>query len=345
MDQIESAGIRHVPLHHATRSMSVVSDAHAIRELSRVIRHLHPDIVHTHNPKPGIYGRILAGLLGVPVVINTVHGLYATETDSLGRRVVVYGLERLAASFSDMELVQNEEDLALLSRLGVPHRRLRHLGNGVDLARFRPDSVDPGAVRRFRSELGATDDSAVVLAAGRLVWEKGYRELFAAASQLRATHPESLFIVAGPDEPSKSDGIPAKERERATRSGVRFLGLRHDMELIYAASDIYVLASHREGFPRSAMEASAMGLPVIGTNIRGCRQVIEDGLTGLLVPVNDVDALSSAISSLVEDPATRLKMGKGAFLKAQREFDQRVIMDITLKAYANCLERADRAAG
>lgn len=337
VDQIESAGIRHISLEHATRSMSLLSDAKAMIEFRQVIRQLSPDIVHTHNPKPGIYGRVLSAISDVPVVINTVHGIYATETDSLGRRAAVYALERMAACFSDVELIQNEEDLALLRNLRVPQQRLRYLGNGIDLTRFRLESIDPGMIQRFRSQLGATDESVIVLAAGRLVWEKGYRELFAAAARLHSSTPAALFVIAGPSEPSKADGIPQTDLDLAARSGVRFLGLRHDMELIYAASDIYVLASHREGFPRSAMEASAMGLPVIATNIRGCRQVVEDQVTGLLVPVKRVDALVAAIGSLVLDPTSRRNMGAMAALKAQRDFDQQRVIDATLDAYADCL--------
>ena len=136
--QLEAWGIRHVPLRHATRSVAVGQDVLALLELWRLFRRLKPDIVHTHNPKPGLYGRIAARGAGVPGVVNTVHGLYASPEDRMSRRALVYSLERAASSCSGAELVQNPEDLQVLSRLGVPPGKLVLLGNGVELDRFRP---------------------------------------------------------------------------------------------------------------------------------------------------------------------------------------------------------------
>ena len=112
----------------------------ALVELWRLFRRLRPDIVHTHNPKPGLYGRVAARAAGVPGVVNTVHGLYASPEDRVSRRAVVYALERAASMCSGAELVQNPEDLQVLSRLGVPSDKLVLLGNGVDLQRFRSTS-------------------------------------------------------------------------------------------------------------------------------------------------------------------------------------------------------------
>src|SRR5580692_5289830 len=134
--QLEAWGIRHEPLRHDTRSMAVGQDMMALTELWRLFRRLRPDIVHTHNPKPGLYGRIAARAARVPVVVNTIHGLYATEDDPLLRRAAVYGVERFASLFSDAELLQNEEDIAVLRRLHVPADKIVLLGNGIDLDRF-----------------------------------------------------------------------------------------------------------------------------------------------------------------------------------------------------------------
>ncbi|MGH9116201.1 MAG: glycosyltransferase family 4 protein [Acidimicrobiales bacterium] len=335
---LASAGIGHVPLAHATRSFSLADDALAALELFRLFRRLRPDIVHTHNPKPGVYGRVAARCAGVPVVVNTVHGLYATPGDPLARRGAVYAMERLAASCSDAELVQNPEDLEVLASLGVPRRRLHLLGNGVDLDRFDAGSARSAeGRRRVRAALGAGEDTVVVGAVGRLVWEKGYSELFAAASELRRRDPHVMFVVAGPDDPAKADGIGPGDRARAEAAGVRFLGHRSDVEDLYAALDVYVLASHREGFPRSAMEAAAMALPIVATDIRGCRQVVEDGVTGLLVSVRDSAALAGAIGRLAGDGELRRSMGGRAAAKARREFDQRQVIGVTLGVYERLL--------
>ncbi len=138
---LEQRGIRHVPLQHATRSFAPLEDAQALGELVSVFRRLRPAIVHTHNPKPGLYGRLAARVARVPVIVNTVHGLYAQPHDALARRAMIYGMERVAGLCSNMELVQNPEDVATLRRIGVPERKLTLLGNGIDLRRFDPDAI------------------------------------------------------------------------------------------------------------------------------------------------------------------------------------------------------------
>lgn len=334
---VEARGVRHVPLRHATRAMAPHHDLLAIGELARAFRALRPDIVHTHNPKPGLYGRVAARLARVPVVVNTVHGLYAQPEDRWAKKAVVYTLERLAAACSDAELVQNPEDVATLRRvLREPASKLVLLGNGIDLGRFGP-AEDPDTRSKVRAALGLPEDAVVVGAVGRLVLEKGYAELFEAWERLRARHPEAVLVVVGPDEADKADAVPVELVERAQQQGVRFLGMRDDVEELYRAFDLYVLASHREGFPRSAMEAAASGLPIVATDIRGCRQVVDQDATGLLVPVRDPGALHDALARLVGDPVRRERMGAAAIDKARREFDQQRQIDTTLHTYERLL--------
>ncbi|MGH8973178.1 MAG: glycosyltransferase, partial [Acidimicrobiia bacterium] len=235
--------------------------------------------------------------------------------------------------------IQNPEDLETLARLGVPRRKLRLLGNGVDLDRFRPQ---PAAVRQaVRAELEVGDDEVVVGAVGRLVWEKGYGELFAAARRLLARRHDLAVVVAGPYDADKGDPLTAADVAAAEASGVRFLGLRDDPERLYAGFDVYVLASHREGFPRSAMEAAASGLPIVATDIRGCREVVDHERTGVLVPVRDPAALEAAVDRLAGDAAARRRLGEAAAAKAREEFDQRRVIARTLEAYARLRNRRE----
>lgn len=342
--ELAERGIAHVPLRHATRTAAPHHDLLAIFELRTLFRRLRPDIVHTHNPKPGVYGRLAAGLAQVPVVVNTVHGLYAQPDDPPKKRVLVYGLERLASTCSGAELVQNPEDVPVLRRLGIPADKLHLLGNGIDLAHFDPARASRAAVTAIRAELRAGRDDVVCGTVGRLVWEKGYAELFAAATALRTRCPRACFVVVGPDDPAKTDAVPTSALELARSYGVHFLGLRRDMVDLYAAMDLFVLASHREGFPRSAMEAAAMGLPVVATDIRGCRQVVDHGATGLLVPPHDPAALAEAVADLVADPDRRRTMGAAGREKARAAFDQRAVIDTTLGVYGRLLAetRGDR---
>ncbi len=189
VEELESWGIRHEPLAHATRSMTPRTDVQALFELRALFRRIEPDLVHTHNPKPGLYGRIAARLARVPAVVNTIHGLYVLPEDPLAKRAVFYSLERLAAACSDAELLQNVEDIDVLRRLRVPERKLHLLGNGIDLRRFDPERVDPARTAELRASFGAGPDDIVCGVVGRLVWEKGYREVFEAARRLRSQAP------------------------------------------------------------------------------------------------------------------------------------------------------------
>lgn len=336
--ELESWGLRHLPLRYATRANDPLADLRMLGELVALFRRLRPDIVHTHNPKPGILGRMAARLTGVPAVVNTVHGLYAQSSDSWPRRTVVYTAERLAAACSDIELVQNPEDLDTLARLRVPGPKLRLLGNGVDLERFSTERLDPTTRNQVRAEFGVGSSEIVAGVVGRLVFEKGYRELIAAAESWMVQDSSIRLVVVGPRDDAKADAIDDRSIERAQRRGVRFLGPRQDMERVYSGFDIYVLASHREGFPRSAMEAAAMALPIVATDIRGCRQVVDHGVTGLLVPPRDPSSLAQGVLRLAASGSERTAMGRAGRLKAIREFNQDHVIGTTLNTYRELLD-------
>jgi glycosyltransferase involved in cell wall biosynthesis len=331
---LEARGIRHIALTSSTRGMNLMADVRAIGQLWKVLRRERPDILHTHNPKPGVYGRIVGRLAGVPIVVNTIHGLYATPESSFLKRAIVYTLEWTASRFSDAELIQSPEDFELLAQRGImPRSKLRLLGNGVDLERFSP-SLEVREV--VRSELGLSDGQIAVGLVARLVEEKGVPELIQAAERL--DHRYVVFIV-GPKDHEKADAVSEGLLARAEASGVRFLGMRKDVERIYRGLDIFVLPSHREGFPRAAMEAAASGLPVIATDIRGCRQVVEDGMNGLLFPVKDVDALTAAIDRVGSDDELRSQMSRASVDRARAHFDERQIVTRVMGAYAEVASR------
>lgn len=333
---LERRGIRHIALDSSTRGVSLLSDMRAMRQLWSALRVERPDILHTHNPKPGIYGRILGRLAGVPIVVNTVHGLYATPESPTLKKALVYGLEAIASRFSDAELVQNPEDLELLARLRiVSPTKLRLLGNGVDLTRFQPEQAR-ATREELRAELGIEPGEVVVGMVGRLVAEKGIPELIEAARILRAS---TTFLVVGPDDPDKADSLPPEVIQRGAQVGVRFLGMREDVDAFYGAFDIFALPSHREGFPRAAMEAAACGLPLVLTDIRGCRQVVEDGVNGILFRVGDVKALVSAIELIGSDSGLRESMGRASTERAAEHFDEDKVVEIVMDTYEQVAER------
>jgi glycosyltransferase involved in cell wall biosynthesis len=329
VERVERLGVEHVALPSMTRAWDLKSDLAAARELAEALRRLDLDVLHTHTPKAGVMGRVLGRLLGVPVVVNTCHGLWVSPDDGLGKKVAVLCTEALAARFSHAELYQNDTDRQTLSRW-VPQRRARTVGNGIDLTRFRPD---PAARAAVRAELGVDDATNLVGGVGRRVAEKGIREYAAAA---RALAGRARFVWVGPDDEDKSDAL------RDAEEGVEFLGLRHDMPAIYAALDVFVLPSYREGFSRSAMEAAASGCALVLTDIRGCREVGTHDEHLLLVPPGEVAPLTEAIAALLDDPARRVRLAEAARERALQAFDQRAIAALSLATYDGVLRSRRR---
>jgi glycosyltransferase involved in cell wall biosynthesis len=321
-DDLEREGIRHLAWPGATRSWSWKSDLRAFFALLKIFRRERFDLVHTHNPKPGILGRIAASAAGVPCVMNTVHGLYATPEDRFFKRAVVVSLEWIAARCSNLDLYQSMEDLQWMRRLKVTtSRRSELLGNGTDLNRFDPDRVSRARLEALRAELGIKDEAVVIGAIGRLVAEKGFRELFVAFDRVRTDEPNAVLVVVGDADPAKADAIPSAEVP-GREDGVFVTGWRDDVPDLLALMDIFVLPSWREGMPRSAIEAAAMGKPLVLSDIRGCREVARNGIEGLLVPARNPGRLAEALLSVVSDPSLRSQMGTAARARALELFDE-----------------------
>jgi glycosyltransferase involved in cell wall biosynthesis len=326
VDQVAALGVTHVPVPSLTRSWDLRRDARAARELFAAVRALRLDVLHTHNPKTGVLGRLLGRLAGVPVVVNTCHGLWAGRGDGLAKRAFVLTAEAAAAQASHYELYQNAEDRRTLRR-AVPARRAAVVGNGVDLARFVPD---PEAGAALRAELGVAPEELLVGGVGRRVAEKGIREFAAAARRLAG---KARFVWVGPLDGDKADALSAD------LEGVGFLGERQDMPAVYSALDVFVLPSYREGFSRSAMEAAACGAAMVLTDIRGCREVGADGEHLLLVAPRDDVALADAISRLLVDAGLRARLGRAARERALARFDQRAIARMSISTYAAVARR------
>lgn len=330
VERVAELGITHVPVPSLTRSWDVRSDVRAARELLGTIRALRLDVLHTHNPKTGVLGRLLGRLARVPVVVNTCHGLWAGREDSLAKRTFVLTAEAVAAQVSQAELYQNAEDRRTLRRV-VRARRAHVVGNGVDLERFVPDRDAGAALRR---ELGVAPDELLVGGVGRRVAEKGVREYAAAARQLAG---KARFVWIGPVDDDKADAL--SDELSADVSGVTFVGERTDMPAVYSALDVFVLPSYREGFSRSAMEAAACGTAMVLTDIRGCREVGTDEEHLLLVPPRDDVGLADAISRLLVDEGLRARLGRAARERASALFDQRAIAHLSIATYAAVARR------
>jgi glycosyltransferase involved in cell wall biosynthesis len=247
-------------------------------------------------------------------------------------------LEWLAAQCSDLELFQSSADFARASRLRMKQlSKMRLIGNGVDLSRFNPEMIDASRIAAVRQSLGIASGRRVVGTVGRLVRDKGYVELFDAAHEVRRRFPDVVFLVVGDRDPDKEDAIGEAEMRR--QPNVVFAGWREDMPEVYALMDVFALPTWREGFPRSPMEAAAMGKPLVLSDIPGCREVAREGVEALFVPPRDPPSLAEAIVSVLADPARGSRMGRAARMRALNQFDEARVAEIVLHSTRTTLAR------
>jgi glycosyltransferase involved in cell wall biosynthesis len=238
-------------------------------------------------------------------------------------------LERASARLADLVLCQSAEDVRTARRkFIVADDRLRPLGNGVDLRRFAPERFRADDRAAIRRRLGVRDRERVIGFVGRMVREKGIPELLEAIRE----RPGWRLLLVGPDERgAKRDAI-----DPAVFAGTRnatWLGLRSDLPPLFAVMDVVTLPSHREGLPRTLVEASAMARPVVATRVRGCREAVEDGVTGLLVPTRAPRELRDAIAALLDDPGRAARFGAAARRLAEQRFDERAVFERIERAY------------
>jgi glycosyltransferase involved in cell wall biosynthesis len=322
-----------------TRRLTPWQDLVSLARLYRAMRRHRFAIVHTHTPKPGLLGQLAARAAGVPVVVNTLHGFYFHDRmPPLARRFYV-AMEKVAARCSDLILSQNEEDVEAALRLGIARPgQIRLLGNGIDVRRFDPSAVDRRTRAATRAALGIRADAPVVGFVGRLVAEKGVPELLDAMRLVVRVVPGVRLLLVGGADREKADHLDASAAAaRGIEDVCVFAGVRHDMPELYAAMDVFALPSHREGFPRAPMEASAMKVPCVVTDVRGCRQAVSHGRNGLLVPPGDAAALADALLALLRDPIRARRLGEDGRRRAVAEFDERRVFARVLEEYERLL--------
>lgn len=298
------------------------------------------DIVHTHTPKPALLGQMAAKLAGVPIVINTIHGLYLGNKFSDFKKQFYIFIEKISDSFSDLIFSQNKEDILAMEKNKIADvQKVKYLGNGIDLEKFNKHKFSEEFIKNKKIELGVSLNSKVIGTVGRMVKEKGYLELFSAFKKVLERFPDALLLIAGPQDFEKKDAIkPEIARQFGIGSNILFLGERTDLDEIYPLIDIFVLASHREGFPRTIIEASAEELPVIATDIRGCREIIENKKTGILFPLGDSEKLAKLIIFILENSQFAKDLGKNARIKAEKEFDENLVFEKLKTEYNRLFE-------
>ncbi|MBK1644912.1 glycosyltransferase family 1 protein [Thiocapsa imhoffii] len=334
-DTIRAAGLDLIDLAVSRQGMNPVRELMSLVRVMKSLRRVRPDLLHNIAQKPVLYGTFAARLNGVGAVVNGVAGMgYLFGSDKLRDRVVralLGGAYRalLTAPWVRV-LVQNPDDQRQLERL-IGIQPLLIPGSGVDVSAFTPVNAPPGPV--------------VVMLASRMLWDKGVGELVAAARVLKERGSSARFVLVGRPDPGNPASVTATTLEAWHREGcIEWWGYQSDMPAVLAQAHIACLPSYyREGLPKFLLEAAAAGLPLVTTDATGCREAVEPGGNGFLVPIRDTRALVTALEQLIADADLRRRFGLRSRLLALERFDAVRIHDATLRVYQDLLERRERA--
>lgn len=326
-EQILAAGLIHHELPLTRSGRNPLHELYVFIAIFKLFRKLKPAIVHLVTIKPVIYGGIAARWTGVPGVVAAVSGLgFVFIAKGLKASVVRSGIKllyRLAFGKKNICVIfQNPVDRRRFVDAGIltADKTVLIRGSGVDLdgysARMEPEG------------------RPVIIMASRLLRDKGVLEYVDSVRILRQRDLDARFLLAGEPDPANPATITAEELEVIREGGiVELLGQRKDIPELFAASNIVVLPSYREGLPRVLVEAAAAGRAVVTTDVPGCRDAIEPDVTGLLVPVHDANALADAIQKLIEDVSLRQRMGYEGRQLAEKEFSIKKIVGAHLDIY------------
>jgi glycosyltransferase involved in cell wall biosynthesis len=320
------------PLHHAR----------PLWKIFRLVRQNRYDIVNTHSPVAAAIGRVAAWAARCKCVIYTVHGFYFHENMHPVPRTLFMIVEWIVGGLTDCFMFVSDEDRRTALRTGITRNAFHAeaILNGVELELFPCRTAEQ---REQRGQIPALRDRRVIGIVGRIVKEKGYREFFKMARAIVKARADTAFLVVGDCLPTDRDQFGGDLRRQVHASGLEehffFTGFTAEVRRYLAMMDIFVLPSYREGLPRSILEAMACGLPVIATDIRGCREAVLDGATGLLVPPGDAQALTSAVLDLIDHPEKARQMGEEGRRRAVGLFDAELVRNRFVNVFNIMLAR------
>ncbi|MEO8296167.1 MAG: glycosyltransferase family 4 protein [Burkholderiales bacterium] len=333
---VVALGARFVPLSLSRKGCNPFSELGVLLRLARVLMRERPDVYLGYTIKPNIYGSLVCRALRIPV-INNVTGLGAAFAPNSRLTPLVQRLYRWAFGRSSRVFFQNEDDRATFLQAGIvrEEQTMRLPGSGIDLAKFAPQplpAVGPGCTFRF-------------LLVARLLWDKGVGEYVEAARRLRAGGVDVECCLLGFIDEGNPQGIPRQTVEQWHAEGViNYLGSTRDVRPLLASAHCVVLPSYREGVPRSLLEAASLGRPVITTDAVGCRDTVDDGLSGYLVRPRDVDDLTNKMGAIATMPAPPLaQMGLCGRRKMERQFGEQLVVGQYLQDIRSAVRKRSTA--
>ena len=328
VEEIQRRGYQYFAVNISRNILNALAHVRTVWLLYRLFRREKFHVLHVHTPIAALLGRIAGRLARVPLIVYTAHGFYFhDEMPEYEYRFHVW-LEQLSGKLTDILFTQSEEDASIAVAKGIGSQgNVAAIANGVCVDLFRPAS--PERKLRVRAALGIPGSAYVVGVISRMVREKGLAEFLDAAVQLSQRFPNVHFLMVGERLTSDHDASIAPELQDArTQLGPRLItvGHRSDVPDLLGTMDIFCLPSYREGMPRSIIEAMMMELPVVATNIRGSREEVINGETGLLVPTHSSTALMQALDQLIVDQNLSRRMGTAGRQRALELYDERHVV-------------------
>lgn len=334
-ERLLALGFRWLPAPMNRRSLNPLTEARLLLWLRALICRERVELVHGFTIKCAVYSSLAARLAGVSARVNAVAGMgYVFTSHSWKARLlrpVVRTLLKVALGGRQTRLIlQNQDDVELFQQARlVDAKQVRLIrGSGVDCRRFTPGPMGSPANAPFR-----------VLLAARLLWDKGIGEFVAACRMIKQEGRHFDFLLAGAPDPGNPAAIPTSTVRQWVDEGlVDWLGHVDDMVTLFRSVDVVVLPTYREGLPKGLIEAAACGLPLIATDVPGCREVVTHEVDGLLVPAKDPIALSAAMVRLHDDSELRRRLGLAAREKALAQFDERMVIARTIDVYRELVQ-------
>lgn len=316
-----------IRLNHLHRSRTnPLKEIEALREIYAIYKKESPDIVHHIAMKPVLYGSVVSLFRKIPRRINTLPGLgYLFISSKFSARLIRFCLTRIFQILfrgpNTKLILQNKDDYSLFEKI-LPSKNLVLIrGSGVDVKKFSPASHPPKGIPK-------------ITLVARLLWDKGIKEAIEAHSILLTRSIPTELVLAGSLDPQNPSAIPeSKLKEWMLAKLCTWTGKQEDVAALYRASTIAILPSYREGLPKALLEAAACGLPIITTDVPGCREIVVQGKTGLLVPPYNALALADAIDWLLRDPVFAKSLGTAAREAVLKNFSDEHINRETLKLY------------
>jgi glycosyltransferase involved in cell wall biosynthesis len=334
----ESEKVAVFPL-EMTRQITPIQDVLAVFKLYFFLKKTKPFIVHTHTPKAGIVGMLASKLARVPHRLHTVAGMPLLEQAGF-KRMVLNFVEKLTYSCAT-KVYPNSFILrdVIIENKYCPSTKLKVLANGssngIDTSYFDTSHFSDDQKGSLKQGLGIKSSDFVFIFVGRIVSDKGINELISAFSEIQESKTDIKLLLVGPYEPELD---PLKEEtliQINANKSIFSVGYQDEVRPYFAISDCLVFPSYREGFPNVVMQAGAMGLPCIVSDINGCNEIIEDTKNGYIIPVKDKQAIKVALLNILENNQQYSKMQQHARAMIVSRFDQKLMWESILQEYRN----------